>query len=173
MNETIKQFFPLVLAILCTLCVMILFFYGFSNHSHGLFFDIGSGFSNLKQKDFTTHISEEMNAQQEPLPTLTYVGKTLTTGNAYPFLDLFQIESSTDTALYLFDVTSANGTSLLTTLSSSDIEHLEELPSPAVYDSDKGLLYFYQNGIYTLSLRLYHNHRPSVLYECQIPVETR
>ncbi len=175
MKESIKQIFPLILTALCALFGISILYQ---------VFDIGTAFSNIRQKNNTTTISDKLEAQEkDPFPSLLYIGKTLTTGSAYVLSDLFLIKTDLDTqsipvsspniALYLIDVTSENGKSLLTTLSSSDIENLEELPSSVIYDSDKHLLYFLKNGIYTLHVRLYYNNRPGVLFECQIPVEMR
>ena len=175
MKEPIKHFFPLVLAVLCTTCGITLLFHTF---------DVGTAFSNLKQNTGTTSIAEHLNPlEKEPFPTLIYVGTNVTVGDANRLSDLFQLKTATgtlsaldavdDTALYLIDVKSETGTSLLTTMSTTDIQNLEELPSRAIYDSDKQLLYFHQSGIYTLCVRFYYNHRPGVLFECRIPVETR
>ena len=177
MKESIKQFFPLILTALCALSGISFLFQGF-------FFDMGTAFSDMKQKNTTSMVAEELEAQtEEPFPALTYVGNTRTVGETNSLEDLFLLQTSTgetlalsntaNTALYLVDVKSPQGTSLLTTLSTSEIENLEEISSRVIYDADKKQLYFYQSGIYTLCIRLYYNHRPGVLFECQIPVEMR
>ena len=184
MKESIKHFFPLILTVLCALSGISFLFHGFSNPSHGLFLDIGTAFSDITQKTSTTNIPEKLGTQEkEPFPTLVYVGNTLIVGNTNSLLDLFLLQTSTgnasalgtfpDTTLYLVDVKSEKGTSLLTTLSTSEIENLEEIPSNVIYDPIKKHIYFYQSGIYTLCIRLYYNHHPGVLFECQIPVEAR
>ena len=176
MKESIKHFFPLILTILCTLSGIYLLLYSFSN--------IGNAFSNLSQKHPSTSIAEKLASQQNTsFPNLIYVGKTLTVGKPNLLSDLFSIKTSadtssarsthTDTKLYLVDAKSAKGTSLLTTLSSSEIENMEEIPSAVIYDPNEQLVYFYKSGIYTLSLRLYYGPHAGVLFECQIPVEVR
>lgn len=182
MKESLKHFFPLILTILCTLFGITILFKGF--HTYGVFFDIGSPFSRLEQNHPSTTIANQLDSlENDAIPSLVYIGNALTIGNANSLSDLFVLKTVTgelssfqnlsNAALYLVDIKSAKGFSILTRLSSAEINELEELPSVAIYDRDKSLLYFHQSGIYTLYLRLYYNQQPGVLFECRIPVETR
>lgn len=184
MKETIKHYFPLILTMLCAVFAIHILFRGFTNSSHGIFTDIGGYFSNYVQKDNLISIAEQIEAQAKtPLPTPKYIGKTLTVGEANSFDDLFALEQSDGSlvsisdlptaALYLVDVKYSTGTSALTKFSSTDVENLEEIPSAAVYDTEKHLLYFHSSGIYTLYIRLYYDYRPGILFQCQVPVEVR
>lgn len=182
MNESLKHFFPLILTILCTLFGITILFKGF--HTYGLFYDIGSSFSSMEQNSSSTTIADQLDSlENNAIPSLVYIGNTLTIGDANSLSDLFVLKTVTEelssfqnlsnAALYLVDIKSPRGFSILTKLSSTEINELEELPSAAIYDRDNSLLYFHQSGIYTLYLRLYYNHQPGILYECRIPVETR
>lgn len=176
MKDVIKHFFPLTLTILCAIFAIHIFLYSFT--------DIGNIFSDVTQQHLSSSVIEQINAKPEsPIPTPKYIGKTLHVGTPTAFDDLFvleladhtitTVEDLPNTALYLVDVTSSNGVSLLTELSSSDIDNMEEIPSAVIYDKENRLLYFYRSGVYTLHIRLYFNHQSGVLFECQIPVEAR
>ena len=91
----------------------------------------------------------------------------------YVFETLFELDTDSTTALYLVDVKASNNSSVLTRLSTESIKSLDQLPSAAIYDSEQHRLYFHNSGIYTLLIRLYYDHRPGILFECQIPVEAR
>lgn len=176
MKETIKHYLPFALTALCAVFAIPILF--------SIFPLIGESFTGITQKDYTTTVAQNMKAQlAEPLPTLKYAGATLTVGDANAFEDLFLIQFSdgttapleelSDTSLYLVDIKLPNDTSVLSRLSSTDIDTLEAVPSAAIYDTEQQLLYFHKHGIYTFYIRLYYKHRPGILYECQVPVETR
>lgn len=182
MKETIKHYFPLILTVLSAICAIQIFFHGSGNSQNGIFTDIGTYFSNGMQKNNFTSVAGQVESQkQTPLPTPKYVGNTRIVGEANTFEELFvlqfsdgtlsTIDESATAALYLLDIKNSNDTSVLTKLRSADIDNLEEVPSSVIYDTEKQLLYFHQGGIYKLYIRLYFDHRPGVLYECQIPVE--
>ena len=176
MKETIKHYFPLVLTILCALYALYIIF-----HSIGI---IGDILKEAPQKNNKTLVAQVLAAELDsPIPTPVYVGNSLSTEDSYDFHKLFKLkladgtilslDSDSDIALYLIDVKSKNNISVLTKLSTEEIESLYQLPSSVVYDKEQHLLYFHNNGTYTLLIRLYYNHRPGILFECQVPVETR
>ena len=176
MTETIKHYFPLVLTILCALYAVYIIF-----HSIGILGDI---LKEVTQKNNKTLVAQALATELDlPIPTPVYVGNSLSTEEGYNFHNLFKLklangtiislDSDSDIALYLIDVKSRNNTSVLTKLSTEEIESLYQLPSSVVYDKEQHLLYFHNNGTYTLFIRLYYNHRPGILFECQVPVETR
>lgn len=176
MKETIKHYFPLLLTALCAVFSISFLFSSFS--------DVGYSFSNITQKDYVTSVAKQAEAQlNAPFPTPKYIGNTLNVGDAYSFENLFLLEFSdgtttkikeqSGTSLYLVDIKLHNDDSVLTELSSADIDHLEMIPSAVIYDTENHLLYFHNHGIYKFYIRLYYNHRPGVLFECLVPVETR
>ena len=184
MKTSIKHFFPLVLTVLCSFIGIMILFHGFQNHAHGIYFDIGTAFSDIKQNNHSTLVTDEfIQSEKEDLPTLLYVGNSLTIGEEYALSNLFLLQNASgtistldklnNTALYLIDIKGETQNSVLTILSTSDLEQLEELPSKAIYNPETQFLYFHQSGIYTLYVRLYFDSRPGVLYQCKIPVETR
>lgn len=184
MKTSIKQFFPLALTVLCMVTGIMILFHGFQTHAHGIYFDIGTTFSEITQNTHTSLIAEELiQSEKEDLPTLIYVGGSLSIGEAYALPNLFLLQNAAgtistldtlnNTALYLIDIKGETQNSVLTILSTFDLEQLEELPSKAIYDPETQFLYFHQSGIYTLYVRLYFDSRPGVLYQCKIPVETR
>ena len=163
MKEPIKHYFPLIMTALCLLYAISILFQSIT--------EIGEIFENFSQKDNKSHVASTLATQLEAeFPTPLYVGNSLTVGKGYLFEALFELDFSNAT-LYLVDVKSANENSILTKLSPSDIESLEQLPSTAIYDTEQHLLYFHNSGIYTLFIRMYYNHRPGILFECQVPVE--
>ena len=176
MKETIKPFFPFILAVLCSLFAVYTLFASIGY--------IGSAFGTYSQKNNTTSVAKDLFAsQKEPIPTLYYAKKTLLVGKELPLSSLFLLTDSNgnhkplsetpSVALYLTDVSSSSGDSVLTILSSEDIAALEEIPSAAIYDKEQQFLYFHNSGVYTLKLHFYYDTGPGILYECQVPVETR
>lgn len=176
MKNIIKLYFPLALTILCTVFAIYFLFHSVGN--------LSSVFSEHKQTTPSTSIAKEIESlPKEPLPTLKYNGNSLTAGDTTAFDQLFLLQFSDGTtsalkniehaAIYLVDVKSQNGTSILTRFSSDTIAAFEEFPSTAVYDTQKHLLYFKNSGIYTFLIRFYYDYRPGILYECQVPVEVR
>jgi len=166
MKETIKHYFPLVLTVLCTIFATYILFHSFSA--------IGKIFSNITLKNNQTLVSQQLEESSGiSLPAPKYIGGTLTTEEPIVFHDLFSIGASEESAIYLVDIKKNGNTSVLTSLSTSNIDKLEDIPSAAIYDKEKQLLYFYSSGIYTFYIRLYYKHYPGILFECQVPVEMR
>lgn len=176
MKQTIKPFFPLILTVLCALFGIYTLF-----QSIGF---IGRELTIFSQKNLQTSVAKQLAAQDSlPVPQLQYVGGTLLVGDASPLLSLFSLEFSDGSrkniseipsaALYLIDVRSPRDSSILTCLTTDEVDSLEEIPSIAVYDTENQLLYFHQSGVYTLTIRFYFDSRPGILYECQVPVEVR
>lgn len=171
MKPFIKQYFPLILTVLGACFAIQIFFHGLGRLPSNIFTYMGASFSDFNQKDNLSTVAQKMEARPNvPLPSIIYSGKTLTIGKAIYFPDLFPL-SETNAALYLDDIRNQNGISVLTSLSSSEIETLEELPSGVIYDKEQQLLYFYDSGIYQVSLRLFLEGNDGILLECNIPVE--
>jgi hypothetical protein len=152
-----------------------------------LFFNtnsIGEILSKQTQKNYSTSITEQIDAlNNEPIPTLHYTSQVLTVGDANMLEQLFSLKYAdgeiknladiSEASLYLVDIKRDNNTSVLTKLSSAAIDALDTFPSMAIYDTEQNILYFQDSGIYTFYIRLYFRHHSGILYECQIPVETR
>ena len=176
MKETIKLYFPLALTALCAVFAISILF---AKHS-----SLQEMLSKLTSPDYSSTVANELyQLTSGPLPTLKYTATTLTVGDANHFKELFSrvfsdgnetpFHTYQNAALYLVDVKNSSGTSILTKLSTPEIDALESLPSAAIYDTEKQLLYFHKSGSYTLYIRFYFEDRSGILYECQIPVETR
>ncbi|MBQ6843420.1 MAG: hypothetical protein IJO60_02155 [Agathobacter sp.] len=176
MKEIIKQYFPLALTALCAVLAISILFSKITT--------IGNLFSTLSPNDYSTQLGKQIDVlNNAPLPTLNYVSSPLTVGDANVFGELFSLSfsdgtktsltNSSNASLYLVDIKNQSNASVLTRLSSDDIEALDTFPTPAIYDTEHDLLYFQNSGIYTLCIRLYFEHYSGILYECQIPVETR
>lgn len=182
MKNLIKHYFPLILTVLCAFFAIGIFFHRFTNSPYDIFTSIGSSFSDVKQKDNLSTVVQKEEAQPKaPLPSILYTGGTLTVGNVFPFQELFTLLFSdgtttspsaiTTAALYLNDIQTLDGVSVLTQFSSHEIETFEELPSAVVYDKEKKVLYFYQTGTYKLSLHFFPDGEDGIFFECMIPVE--
>ena len=176
MKETIKHYFPLILSVLCATYAIYTIFHSLT--------EIGQAFETMSQKNHKSFVAQTIASQiEEEIPTPLYIEQSLIVGEEYFLEDLFELEFSngslipfgadSDIALYLIDIKNANHTSILTKLSTENITSLNTIPSSAIYNTDKKLLYFYSSGIYTLYIRLYYHHHPGVLFECHIPVEVR
>ena len=166
MKEVIKHYFPLVLTALCAIFAVYTLLHSLD--------ELNKIFAQTTQQNNKTLVAESLASRiVDTLPTPAYIGGSLSVGEGYDFDSLFLIDSKSDTALYLIDVKSSNKESVLTKLTSTNINALSQVPSAALYDTEKHRLYFYNSGIYTLLIRFYYNHQPGVLYECEIPVEAR
>ena len=157
MKEIIKHYFPLALTALCAVLAISILFSKITT--------IGKLFSTLSPNDYSTQLGKQIDVlTNAPLPALNYVSSPLTKTS---------LTNSSNASLYLVDIKNQSNASVLTRLSSDDIEALDTFPTPAIYDTEHDLLYFQNSGIYTLCIRLYFEHYSGILYECQIPVETR
>ena len=110
----------------------------------------------MSQKNHKSFVAQTIASQiEEEIPTPLYIEQSLIVGEEYFLEDLFELEFSngslipfgadSDIALYLIDIKNANHTSILTTLSTENITSLNTIPSSAIYNTDKKLLYFYSS----------------------------
>lgn len=175
MKEIIKHYFPLALTALCAVMAISILF---SNDN-----SIKELLSTRSLNNYSTTFRKQIDNLAADLPVPNYTSSALTVGDANVFKDLFALKFAdektvnlkdiSNTSLYLVDIKNQNKHSVLTKLSPDDIAALETFPSEAVYDTEQDLLYFQNSGIYTVYIRLYFQHYSGILYECQIPVETR
>lgn len=182
MKNILKLYFPLILTVLSVFFILQFLFHGLADTSSNLFVAIGNNYTDAKQKDNRSLVAQKEGAQPKaPLPSIAYTGGTLITGEDFSFPKLFtltyfdgtvlSLDAATTAAIYLKDIRNKENDSVLTRLTSMEIKDLEELPSPSVYDTDKQLLYFYQNGIYHLTLQLFIDGEDGIYFTCNIPVE--
>lgn len=176
MKDVIKHYFPLLLTVLCSTFAISLLFQSITQFS--------SAFSNVTETDNLTFVAKEIESKPKvPLPSLHYIGNSLTVGDSIALEDLFMmhfldgttahLRNTKQAAVYLLDIKSQNGTSVLSRFSSDEIYNMDELPSMAVYDTQQHVLYFRNSGIYTFYIRFYYDSYAGILYECEVPVEVR
>lgn len=77
-----------------------------------------------------------------------------------------------DFSIYLMDIKTRKGESVLETLSTSEIENLEEIPAPFIYDETTDRLYLYSGGVYLVQVKIYGSGGGQAIYEFLLPVET-
>lgn len=77
-----------------------------------------------------------------------------------------------DFAIYLINIKTQKGESVLETLSTSEIENLGEIPVPFIYDKATDRLYLYSGGVYLVQVKIYGRGGGQAIYEFQLPVES-
>lgn len=113
-------------------------------------------------------------------PTLEYMQGPQEVGNCFVFKSVLQVTTETgikngtvedDFAIYLSDIKSGAGTSVVEFLSKEQIESLEEIPAAFLYDQENDMLYCYKSGAYKVIIKVYGSNGTQVEYEFILPVE--
>ena len=156
----------------CLLFVVYVFFSADYKGGDGVFENIGSVYAPIIENpelklEGLNLIREEIDSDEAEVK---YKAGVRYVGDCIKFRDLFEVKTENDLALYLMDIT-RSGRSVLELLSSEDVEALEEIPAPFVYDKDQDLLYIFGSGIYTVKIKVYGSSGGTDIYEFQLPVE--
>lgn len=157
----------------CVSFVVYVFFAANYNGGVGVFENAGNIYAPMMEDEEVVHdgldyIGEEVNSY---VPEIKYNSGAKQVGDCVAFKELFLVRTEEDYALYLIDIKNQSGNSVLECLSSEDLEDMDEIPAPFVYDKEKDLLYIFGSGIYTVEIKVYGSNGEVGCYEFNLPVE--
>ena len=182
-KDIIKQFYPLLILCSCVLFVIYVFFSAGEDGNEGVFENVGEIYapmigSDAVEKDSLQHLGSSTDANT---PVVKYNSGAKSVGDCVSFRSLFLVEMQDGRwisgdeedgfALYLEDIKNKSGNSVLERLSSQEIEELEEIPAPFIYDKENDLLYVYASGVYQVQIKVYGAAGGMQTYEFNLPVE--
>ena len=176
MKEVIKNYVAVAIsALFAIFCITYLFVSPIGKR-------IGSIFNNVEKE---TAKSESHLLLEEMLtataPKVKYVGGTKNVGDIVAFKELIEVCLSEDIYklgveedgfyIYFQDICDENGNSVVTYLDENEIDALEEIPTPFIFDKERCLLFFHKSGIFVMSIKIYTDIGISTTYEFLVPVE--
>lgn len=182
-KDIVRQFYPLLILTSCVLFVMGVFFSAPIYSGEGVFEGAGELFSPVAD---TGEIKSEGISYIEGsvsgyMPVIRYASGVQKTGSYIVFKDMFIVQKEDGSvvsgseedgfAIYLLDIKNHAGKSVLLTLSAEEIEALEEIPAPFVYEEEQDILCCFLSGVYTVQIKVYGAHGGQEIYEFQLPVE--
>lgn len=182
-KDIIKQFYPLLILCSCVLFVIYVFFSAGEDGNEGVFENVGEIYapmigSNALKDESLQYLESNTDAH---IPVLKYNSGAKSVGDCIRFRSLFLVEMQDGNlvsgeeedgfALYLEDIKNKSGNSVLERLSSEEINELEEIPAPFIYDKEKDLLYVYSSGVYLVQVKVYGAAGGMQVYEFNLPVE--
>ena len=181
----VKQFYPLMLMIACVLFVVYIFFSAELNEGKGVFEGAGNVYAPMIGKDEVKNegLNYMENNAQSYVPLIKYNSGAKAVGDCVKFKELFLVQKEDgsfvngDTedgfAIYLEDIKSKAGNSVLERLSSEEVAQMEEIPASFIYDKEQDLLYIFGSGTFVVYIKVYGSGGGTELYEFNLPVETR
>lgn len=181
MKTPIKNLFPILLAGLGIIFASMVYFVGLKGTEHGIFTDAGSALAETTEQEITSGVLAENPVSETEIPAVKYTGGVRTVGEAVDFRELFQftytdgkVVSGTDetyVVMYLKGIADTTGKSVCSFLETEDIEAMEEISSPFVFDQEENILYFQKSGIFKMLIKVYYDANTYVEYEFSIPIE--
>lgn len=179
----IKTQFELLIMTGCVLLVIGIFFLSKTEYGMGIYGNTGTTFSPLVKDDELVnegadHLTGAVNGY---IPSVHYNEGALQIGDCVKFKSLLTVilEDGTITsgsteygfAIYLTDIRTNAGNSVLEKMSTDELANMEEIPSAFVYDKDLDMLYIFGSGTYTVLVKIYTDAGAMETYEFQLPVE--
>ena len=180
----IKSHIELLIMAGCVMLVIGVFFYSSQSAGMGIFGTTGTTFSPLVEdenmnNEGTNHLQGLVSGY---IPLVIYNSGAQQVNTCVAFKNLLSIKLENGTtvsgntengfALYLSDIKTKEGNSVMEVMSANDIAQLEEVPAPFVYDKENDLLYIFASGTYHVIVKIYTDSGASQSYEFQLPVET-
>ena len=182
-KDITKQFYQLLIMLGCASFVLWILFSAEIFEGKGVLERAGKIYASLLDLDELKNdgLGYVDSVSSGYIPVVKYVGEVQCVGGQAVFKTLFSVRQedgsfvSGDTvdewSLYLVDIKTSSGNSVLAMLTSEQIEALEEIPTPFIYDSERDVLYFHGSGIYVVYIKIYGKSGGHSMYEFRIPVE--
>lgn len=183
-KSIVNQFYPLLIMLACVSFVIYVFFSVEFNGGEGVFEATGNIYAPMigtdeVKNDGLDYVSGSVTGG---VPVVKYISGAKQAGTNFVFKDVLEVHKAggsivsatteDDFAIYLADIKTQSGESVLQFLSKEEIENLEEIPAAFIYDKETDLLYLYSSGIYTVEVKIYGNNGGQEVYEFKLPVET-
>lgn len=182
MKNVIVQIFIMVFTILFFVFGIYYLYDGKIGEENGFFAGIGSVISGTTESPIVSDgINALQNTSNVTAPVVKYTGGARQVGTEVAFKELFEIALDGQTfipataengfAVYFYDITDLEGTSVVEMLTTEDIDSLEEVPVAFLFDKELQVLHFCKSGTFCILVRIYTDQGAQYLYECVLPVE--
>ena len=182
-KTVIKPFFGLLIMAGCVILVIHIFFLARETEGIGIFEQTGNIFRQGMGSDELENNSIELLEDRDGVGCeVIYNQGAQQIGEVICFKDALTVIKTDETkvvgsleddfAIYLQDITTQSGNSAVEILSQEEIEALEEIPAPMVYDKENDQLYCFVSGIYIVYVKIYDNSGGQQTYVFQMPVDT-
>ena len=183
-KDIAKQFYPLLIMLACVLFVVGVYFSADMFGGTGVFEGTGEVFEPMLVSDELKNdgLSYVGSTSSGYTPVVKYISVAHAVGESVTFKDMFTVRKEDGTtvsgstedgfAIYLIDIKSLSGNSMLEVLSTEEIAGLEEIPAAFIYDKELDTLYFHGSGTYMVYVKVYGPDGGQTTYEFKLPVET-
>ena len=183
LKDFVKQFYSIPIILGCVLFVIGVFFPSEVSGKQGIFVEIGNVFTPVISgkeimSDGVHYIDSFISTY---VPFVKYQAGVQMAGSYISFKEQFEVTKADGTvvsgsvedefAIYLQDIKNQAGQSVLLLLSAEEIEALEEIPAPFVYDKEQDILCCFESGIYTAYVKVYGINGGQKTYTFQLPIE--
>ena len=179
----IKTHFELLIMTGCVMLVIGVFFFTETNYGMGIFGKTGTIFSPLVEDDKLKNegVGHLQGYVSSYIPIVHYNAGALHEGDCVEFKNLMTVELEDGTlvrgntekgfAIYLLDIQTQTGNSVLEKISMDELANMEEVPNTFIYDKELDMLYIFGIGIFTVQVKIYSESGGSQIYEFKLPVE--
>lgn len=184
LKSMIRQFYHVLFLSLCLL-FLLQFLFGERTEDARDIFTAGARIYDFMLEDEAlqcnglSYIEKEVS---DEVPEVIYTAGAQRAGTNLVFKSILYVKKADGTvvsgmteddfAIYLLDIKTIEGESVLETLSTSEIENLGEIPAPFIYDKATDCLYLYSGGVYLVQVKIYGSGGGQTVYEFRLPVES-
>jgi len=182
MKKVINVLFALLLMGIVVIFSIEYIFNGTIAGGNGIFQGIGNILNATTTDETYTLPSLNSSASTKTPPIIKYVSSSHEVNSSIRFKSLFTVITENgekngtvedDFTIYLSDIRNGAGVSVVEHLTTEQIEALEEIPAPFLYDTQTDTLHCHQSGVYVVSVKIYGSNGTLAEYEFQLPVEVR
>ena len=182
-KNLIKEFYLLLIVLACVLFVVGTFFLHSMFGKNTVFQSVGGVLnpvidSGVVKTDGIAYVEDIVS---DYMPEIKYVGGIQSDGSYIYFKEQFTVKLEDGTvvsgneedgfAICLLDIKNQLGQSVFLTLTADEIADMTEIPASFVYDKEGDILCCFQDGIYTIYLKIYGANGGQEIFEFQFPVE--
>lgn len=184
LKSMIRQFYHLLLLSLCLLFLLQIFFGEGMEGERDIFTAVAHVYDPMIKNEMLqcNGLSYIENEVSDEVPEVIYAAGAQQAGTNLVFKSTLNVRKADGTvvsgmteddfAIYLLDIKTIEGESVLETLSTSEIENLGEIAAPFIYDKATDCLYLYSGGVYLVQVKIYGSGGGQTVYEFRLPVES-
>ena len=182
-KDIVRQFYPLLIMLCCVTFVLWIFFSADLLGGEGVLEGGGQIYAPMLQTDELTNTGFEAvaGAGRGYIPVAKYVGSAQNVGGKATFKDLLSVRredgsfvsgsTEDEFALYLIDIQTESGSSVLAYLTAGEIANMDEVPASFIYDRENDELHFHGSGTYVVYVKIYGKSGGQMTYKFKLPVE--
>ena len=182
-KDITKQFYPLLIMLSCIAFVLRIFFSADVFGGEGVLESGGKIYAPMLHSDELKNdgLGYVSSAQSGYVPVAKYVGGAQCVGGQASFKNMFSVRKENGSfvggstedefALYLIDIQTESGNSVLAYLTADEIANMDEVPAAFIYDRENDELHFHGSGTYVVYVKIYGKSGGQTTYEFKLPVE--